>query len=285
MKALTLVLACIALLLVGCGGDDDSPADTEATAQSSEPAQSAEGGKPTVTVPDGSPPAKLEINDLTEGSGAEAKAGEEVSVYYVGVGYKSGKEFDASWGGEPLSFELGAGLVIKGWDQGVEGMKVGGRRELVIPSDLAYGPEGSPPSIGPNEPLIFVVELIDVESASEEEAPSGDAGPKPVIEVPDGPPPAEVVVKDIEEGDGEAVEDDDLILVEYVGVNYKTGKEFETTWGKPASFKTASNQLIKGWEEGIKGMKVGGRRELIIPSELAFKKGAVIYVVELVDLK
>jgi peptidylprolyl isomerase len=115
-----------------------------------------------VTVPKGAPPKKLEVKDLEEGTGAEAKAGDEVTVQYVGVDYKNGKEFDASWDrGEPFTFQLGAGMVIPGWDQGVEGMKVGGRRELIIPPDLAYGPEGSPPAIGPNETLIFVIDLLE----------------------------------------------------------------------------------------------------------------------------
>ena len=114
-------------------------------------------------MPKGAPPKKLEVKEIEEGTGAEAKAGDEVTVQYVGVNYKSGKEFDASWDrGEPFSFQLGAGMVIPGWDQGVEGMKVGGRRELIIPPDLAYGPEGSPPAIGPNETLIFVIDLLKV---------------------------------------------------------------------------------------------------------------------------
>jgi peptidylprolyl isomerase len=110
------------------------------------------------------PPKKLEIEDLEEGSGAEAKAGDLVTVQYVGVNYKNGEEFDASWnGGEPFTFPLGAGEVIAGWDQGVQGMKVGGRRELVIPPSLGYGATGSPPAIPPNEALIFVVDLLAVE--------------------------------------------------------------------------------------------------------------------------
>lgn len=96
------------------------------------------------------------------GTGAEAKGGDEVTVHYVGVGYKSKKEFDASWGGEPFTFALGGGQVITGWEYGIPGMKVGGRRELVIPGVLAYGPEGSPPEIGPNETLIFVIDLLGV---------------------------------------------------------------------------------------------------------------------------
>jgi peptidylprolyl isomerase len=113
-----------------------------------------------VTVPKGAPPKELEIKDLEEGSGAAAKAGDEIVVQYVGVNYKTGKEFDASWDrGEPFPFILGEGYVIPGWDQGLEGMKVGGRRELIIPPELGYGSTGSPPAIPPNETLVFVVDL------------------------------------------------------------------------------------------------------------------------------
>ena len=95
------------------------------------------------------------------GTGPEAKAGAAVTVNYVGVLYKGGKEFDASWKrNEPFTFALGKGQVITGWDQGVAGMKVGGRRELIIPAELAYGATGSPPTIPPNAPLVFVVDLL-----------------------------------------------------------------------------------------------------------------------------
>lgn len=170
MKRLIPVLfACLALLVVaGCGDDDSSTDSTDSTAATStettESTPSAKKTKPQIEVPSGPPPKQLEIKDLEEGSGAEAKAGDEVTVQYVGVNYKNGEEFDASWDrGEPFTFPLGAGMVIKGWDQGIEGMKVGGRRELIIPPNLAYGPAGSPPAIGPNETLIFVVDLLAVE--------------------------------------------------------------------------------------------------------------------------
>jgi peptidylprolyl isomerase len=117
--------------------------------------------KPTVTVPSGAAPTKLETKDLIVGTGAEAKSGKSVTVNYVGVLFHGGKEFDSSWKrNEPFTFTLGTGQVIKGWDQGVAGMKVGGRRELVIPSKLAYGTRGSGSSIPPNAPLVFVVDLL-----------------------------------------------------------------------------------------------------------------------------
>jgi len=119
--------------------------------------------KPEIDFPEGPPPSSLQIEDITEGEGAEATAGRTVSVHYVGVAHSSGEEFDASYNrGEPLAFRLGAGQVISGWDQGVQGMKVGGRRRLVIPPDLAYGDRGAGGVIRPGETLIFVVDLLDV---------------------------------------------------------------------------------------------------------------------------
>ena len=119
--------------------------------------------KPEIDFPDGTPPADLEITDLTVGDGDEAIPGRQVRVHYVGVAFSTGEEFDASYNrGAPLDFPLGAGRVIAGWDTGVTGMKVGGRRKLVIPPHLAYGDRGAGGVIGPGETLIFVVDLVDV---------------------------------------------------------------------------------------------------------------------------
>jgi len=119
--------------------------------------------KPEIDFPDGTPPDDLEITDLTVGDGEEATPGRQVRVHYVGVAFSTGEEFDASYNrGAPLDFPLGAGRVIAGWDTGVTGMKVGGRRKLVIPPHLAYGERGAGGVIGPGETLIFVVDLVDV---------------------------------------------------------------------------------------------------------------------------
>ena len=119
--------------------------------------------KPEVDAPDGPPPTELQVTDLTVGDGEEAGPGDTVKVHYVGVAYSTGEEFDASYNrGAPLDFPLGAGRVIRGWDEGVAGMKVGGRRRLVIPPHLAYGDRGAGGVIAPGETLIFVVDLVDV---------------------------------------------------------------------------------------------------------------------------
>ncbi|NED84907.1 FKBP-type peptidyl-prolyl cis-trans isomerase [Streptomyces sp. SID11233] len=119
--------------------------------------------KPEVDFPGGEPPADLEIKDIWEGDGPVAQAGQTVSVHYVGVSFSTGEEFDASWNrGTPLQFQLGGGQVIKGWDQGVQGMKVGGRRQLTIPAHLAYGDRGAGGKIAPGETLIFVCDLVAV---------------------------------------------------------------------------------------------------------------------------
>ncbi len=177
-RPLTSALLALALGLSACGDDDeeetttgaDAPAATatpEATAAPADiPALAAKiskdlDEKPTIPKPEGSPPAELMVEDIVTGKGKAAKQGDTVTVQYVGASWSTGQEFDASWDrGEAFKFPLGAGQVIPGWDQGVAGMKPGGRRLLVIPPDLGYGPAGSPPAIGPNETLVFVVDLV-----------------------------------------------------------------------------------------------------------------------------
>jgi peptidylprolyl isomerase len=120
--------------------------------------------KPVVEVPSDQPPSyQLELEDLAVGEGEEAVAGQIVEVHYVGVSWATGEQFDASWDrGDTFKFGLGKGQVIRGWDEGVAGMKVGGRRRITIPPDMAYGARGAGGAIGPNETLVFVVDLIAV---------------------------------------------------------------------------------------------------------------------------
>ena len=159
-STLCFVVLAASVLCAACGSNGGSEAG--APAEKATPPVNTDV-KPTVAIPDGQPPDELVIRDIKVGSGAEAVAGTTVRVHYVGVAWSTKQQFDASWDrGKPLDFPLGQGMVIPGWEQGVEGMKVGGRRELIIPPDLAYGPSGQPPVIGPNETLVFVIDLLEV---------------------------------------------------------------------------------------------------------------------------
>ncbi|MGH9035004.1 MAG: FKBP-type peptidyl-prolyl cis-trans isomerase [Acidimicrobiia bacterium] len=150
-RTLTLLLLVAGLVVSGCGDDNGGNGGG-----------GGEASKPEVEVPDGPPPLELQIKDLKVGTGAEAVAGKKVTVHYVGVSYSDKEQFDASWdAGAPFPFTLGAGEVIQGWDEGVAGMKVGGRRQLIIPPALAYREFGQG-KIKPNETLVFVVDLLDV---------------------------------------------------------------------------------------------------------------------------
>jgi len=140
------------LALAGCGGDDGETAATPTPKATATPDNTDVTKKPTVTVPDELPPDKLEIEDIVEGKGAPVKKGDKVAMQYVGLTWSTSVEFDSSWErGEPFELTLGKGDVIKGWDEGIPGMRKGGRRQLTIPAELAYGAQGSPPKIGPNE--------------------------------------------------------------------------------------------------------------------------------------
>lgn len=177
MKGRILIFAvgaALALGLAACGeDDDDSSAGDSATTEASAPADGgdSEGSadntdlskKPVIETSGDESPGALIVEDIVVGDGPEAKSGDRVSMQYVGALYSDGTEFDSSWDrGEPFEFTLGAGEVIPGWDQGIVGMKVGGRRELVIPPDLAYGPSGQPPTIPPDATLVFIVDLLDI---------------------------------------------------------------------------------------------------------------------------
>jgi peptidylprolyl isomerase len=172
--AIVALLIAAAFAAAGCGSSKKkaSAATTPSTGVTvpttpppSTPTATTPAGptKPKVNVPTGPPPKKLVIKDLKKGSGPPAKAGDALTVQYVGVNYKGGKQFDASWDrGQPFPFQLGAGQVIPGWDRGLVGMRAGGRRELIIPPRLGYGAQGQPPVIKPNETLVFVIDLVSI---------------------------------------------------------------------------------------------------------------------------
>jgi peptidylprolyl isomerase len=142
----------IVVVLVSRGGEDEGSSG-----------DAVFGEKPVIEAPEEPPPAELEVEDIIEGDGAAAKEGDTLSVEYVGVLYDTGTEFDSNFGtGMPFQVQLGAGGVIPGWDEGLVGMKEGGRRQLIIPPELAYGPQGQPPDIPPDSTLIFQIDLVSV---------------------------------------------------------------------------------------------------------------------------
>jgi peptidylprolyl isomerase len=169
---LPIVLAAAAIAVAGCGGGGGNatnaaiPAGPGPTTPAPPPASTNlkdTKTKPAVPKPTGAPPKKLVVKDIVVGKGKAAKKGDHLSMQYVGVTFADGKEFDSSWdSGSPFSLQLGQGMVIKGWDQGLVGIKPGGRRELTIPANLAYGAQGRPPSIPPNSALVFIVDALSV---------------------------------------------------------------------------------------------------------------------------
>jgi len=171
-RAAGALFAAAALAFAGCGDDDKSTNSSSSDSGSTTAASDATAEvqrdlkistdlkkKPDVPSLSGLPPEKLMTKDIVPGTGAAAKQGDKITVEYVGVSYSSDKEFDSSWGREPFEAQLASPGIIEGWVEGIQGMKQGGRRALVIPPDLAYGMEGQPPDIAPYETLIFVIDL------------------------------------------------------------------------------------------------------------------------------
>ena len=169
-----LIALCVASIASACNKappeppvvwPSDPPAHSNSASSATTGSSTPPSTPPTVTVPSGAKPTTLQKRDIIVGTGAEATSGRQIRVQYTGVAWSTGRKFDSSWdrGAEPFAFRLGAGMVIPGWDQGVAGMRVGGRRELIIPPNLAYGERGAGQDIGPNETLIFVVDLVAVQ--------------------------------------------------------------------------------------------------------------------------
>ena len=193
---------------------------------------------------------ELVIEDLVVGEGPEARSGMRVSVHYAGR-LEDGTQFDSSYErGMPFSFDLGAGQVIAGWDMGVSGMRVGGKRRLVIPAEYGYGEHGAGGVIPPNATLIFEVELLEVAEL---------------------PQPGELVLEEVAAGEGVEAVAGKTVSVHYTG-RLEDGTVFDSSYerGEPIEFPLGSGMVIPGWEMGINGMKVGGKRKLIIPFNLAY---------------
>ena len=261
------------------------------------------GAAPTVTVGDATPDTSaLTVCDLVQGEGEPVGAEATVTAQYVGIGAATGKEFDSSWSrGEPASFSLSQ--VIVGWQKGIPGMKLGGRRLLVIPGDQAYG--ANPPSgsgIEADEVLVFVVDLVPTPTptvgpkveGTAGVTVTGAAGAKPTVAVtPETAKVTALTYSDLIPGTGAEVAPGATVTAHYVGVGAASGKEFDSSWdrGEPSQFPLSN--VIQGWQDGLPGMKIGGRRLLVIPGELAYGANppsaeigadeALVFVVDMVS--
>lgn len=254
MKHFLVGLLIVLLGLVACG-----PATPRETTASGD-ATGAEG----ITTETG-----LRYIELEEGTGPAPQPGDIVQVHYTGT-LEDGTEFDSSRDRDPLSFPLGQGNVIPGWDEGIGLMNVGGKARLIIPPQLAYGAQGAGDVIPPNSTLIFEVELVGIEEAPTP-VPVPTAGPTPTAD------PNEVVTGSglryivLEEGDGPALETGDVVQVHYVGT-LVDGTQFDSSResGRPFAFPLGQGRVIPGWDEGIALLNVGSKARLIVPPELAY---------------
>lgn len=300
-------LSLLLIVAIACGGDESEPeaaTDANTDAVDVEPTDAPLSGdvdntdlttKPVPPLPDGDV-TELRIDDLVEGDGEPVAAGDEVAVQYVGVLATDGEQFDASWdrGGAPFEFVVGAGRVISGWDEGLVGMRPGGRRVLTIPSQQAYGTNGQG-GIPGDADLVFVVDLISVSKPITVESLFDDGRTRPTPPLPGGAVD-ELVLEDLIVGDGAVAEVGDRLRMHYVGVLADGGSEFDSSWDRgPDGFEffLGRGQVIKGWDDGVAGMAEGGRRVLTIPAADAYgeaERGGIpsnsdlVFVVDLVDV-
>lgn len=271
LKILTVLAAAA---LVGCSGSAEEKA-----------AGTTKGAKPD--VPQGRPSQRLVVRDLEVGSGKKVAAGDELLVHYVAGIYETGEEIESAWvSGNPLGFRLGSGEWSWGWERGMRGMRVGGRRELVFPATR----EESPLQSEPGDTLVYVVDLVDTASPSEQ----AENREEPEPSAPGGTAPDRLVIEDVIEGSGQAARRGDELTVNFMAVRYATGDLFESSWDwpKPFTFRLTRDEVIPGWVRGLPGMREGGRRQLIVPGRLAARYGGsvessredtLIYVVDLIE--
>jgi peptidylprolyl isomerase len=282
MRRTLPLLVTATMLFAACSSSDDTTdnsVDTESTdadsgtdtdTETSEPlpddtvtADSAappptNPAKPEVEIPD-EIPEELQVTVLEEGTGPEAQAGDTVLVDYVGVRSADGVEFDNSYDRfQPFSVVLGEGRVIAGWDQGLVGAQAGSRLQLDIPSDLAYGPDGSGEIIGPDEALTFIIDVRAVVSPGEEPT-------EPGVDVSEGA--TEITVVDLVEGEGPEIEVGQLALIRFVLFRGDNGVVLQSSWSEQLQPLPLNEDIFPPLYEGLQGMQVGGRRAITFPPQ------------------
>jgi peptidylprolyl isomerase len=276
-RAATLLIAS-ALAIAACGEDtidDGSQTSTAATDAVAAPDISAPvsaapsagaADKPAVEIPS-ELPTKLVVTDLTEGTGDPAEMGDTVVVDYVGVRSVDGTEFDNSYdAGEPFPVTLGETSVIQGWTDGLVGVKQGGRRQLDIPTDLAYGDSPSGDIIQPGDALTFVVDVVAVIGVS-------DPADAPAITVEAAENQEEMSTEDLVVGDGDVVQAGQTVAIQLIAFRADTGEQIASTWedgGTPFQFVLGNGEVLPGIELALEGMAVGGRRQAMVPFLMAY---------------
>lgn len=272
-RQIPLTVACLTVLavLAGCGSSKSATSSTDSVKTDSSTAGTSTAGpttKPTVKIP-ATLPTKLVITDLEEGTGPAAKAGDDVSVFYVGVRSADGTEFDSNFDGQPFPVTLGAGGVIQGWDQGLVGVKAGGLRQLDIPADLAYGDRPQGDIIKAGDALSFVVKVVSVTTPLV--VPDANPADAPTVSIPTSVGATELGITELVPGTGETAVADGTAYLQLNAYRGDTGAVLESTWKTGKAIKIVLNSgTIKGLVDGVTGMKVGGRRLLIVPSEQGF---------------
>src|SRR4051812_38817534 len=303
MRRLLPLSAMCLIALAACGSDSPSASDnstavdacasTAGSTSGSTPASAA--AKPEVKIP-ATLPTELVVTDLVEGTGDPAKEGDTVVLNYVGVRSEDGTEFDNSYDrGQTFPVTIGQTSVIQGWTQGLVGIKAGGRRQLDIPADLAYGDQGSGDTIKPGDALTFVIDAVSVTPGVD--VPTANPADKPKVDIPTNQNVKHVTTKDLVTGTGAQAEACQTAYLQVTAYRGDTGEELQSTWtnGQPTAV-TLDQQTIPGLVQGVEGMKVGGRRLITVPPADAFGEtgntgvglpsGAdLVLVVDLVQLK
>lgn len=267
-SALSVLIASSLVLGAACGGGGDGDASVPEDSVDgtislvSDPAN--ETNEPEVSIP-AELPTELVVTDLVEGTGPVAVATDTVYVYYVGVLSKDGTRFDGNYGLEAFGVTLGSGSVIKGWEQGLLGIKAGGRRQLDIPADLAYGDTGAGDVIKAGDALSFVVDVVAI-------VPKVSRRDEPREEIEGRDPVTEVEIEDLIEGTGPTIEAGDRVILHLQAYRADTGELLETTWefDLPLDISLVEGSTLDGILQGIPGMKPGGRRIVVVPFADAF---------------
>ncbi|KAF4408310.1 MULTISPECIES: FKBP-type peptidyl-prolyl cis-trans isomerase [Streptomyces] len=299
MRRIAALLA-VPLLFVSvaaCGGEDESSAKADGV-----PAVSGDDGKkPKVAKGEGDPPKDLEVKVLKEGDGAEVKKGDALNAHYLGQTWE-GEVFDNSYDkGAPATFPIGVGKVIKGWDEGLVGQKLGSRVELVIPPEKGYGDQKQE-KIPANSTLVFVVDLKKImptepegEKVAQKDADlpkvgTNTDGKAPKVTIPKGKDaPDKVVSAPIIRGTGKEVGEKDTINAHYGLTLWKDGKPGGDTWAQGASVDVPIAQM-PGWKEGLKGQKAGSRVMVVVPEDELTKeqrkqiKSDLVFVVDILAI-